>query len=338
MISRREVLGGLAAVGLTGALSGQSAPADSRIRLPKALTPGDKVAIVAPAGKASGQAHVTLAAAKVRSLGFEPAPSRNILARHGYFAGTDEQRASDMNDAIRDPSIRGIIALRGGYGAMRILDQLDYEALRRDPKVLIGFSDITAIHLAFVAEGVAAFHGPCAESSWSEYSRATLPVVTRNQPYGGCARVSGGDPLVELVPGRAEGVLTGGNLSMVTAMVGTRYSANLEGSVVVLEDIGEDSYRVDRMLTQLLLAGLNKAAAVVFGNFRPRARPGSELVDPSEFTIGQVWRDRAKAIGVPCFAGLPFGHVTANHILPLGIRARVDATACTLSILDPAVG
>lgn len=336
-MTRRELVGGLAAVGLTGVSVGQNEVVSRSMLLPRALSPGDRVAIVAPAGKADGQAHVTLAAAKVRSLGFEPVPSRNILARHGYFAGTDSQRASDMNDAIRDRSIRGIIALRGGYGAMRILDLLDYDALRRDPKVLLGFSDITALHLAFLARGVVAFHGPCAESSWSEYSRATLPVVMRDQPFGLCAGVSGGDPLVELVPGRAEGVLTGGNLSMVAAMVGTPFAPRFEGAVVVLEDIGEDSYRVDRMLTQLLLAGLDKAAALVFGNFRPRARPGSEQVDPAEFTLGEVWRDRAKAIGVPCFAGLPFGHLTSNHILPLGVRARVDSTACTLTVLDPAV-
>jgi muramoyltetrapeptide carboxypeptidase len=331
MITRRELLGAGAALVVP------TSPAEEPIRRPRALRPGDKVALLCPSGPAKDAAHLKEGADKIISLGWQPVIGRNAGAVFGYLAGTDEQRAADLNEALRDPQIRGIMALRGGYGAMRILDQIDYDALRRDPKVLMGFSDVTALHLAFLARGVVSFHAPCGESSWSEFSRATLPVLTSDQPFGTMRRNPGGDPLVTLHGGGCEGRLVGGNLSVLSALVGTPYAAPLEGSIVVLEDIGEDPYRVDRMLTQLLLAGLPKAAGLVFGNFRPRPRTGSEAAEPGrDFTMGQVWRQLAAKAGVPCFAGLPFGHVTGNHIVPWGVRARLDADARTLTILESA--
>lgn len=331
MMTRRELLGAGAALVMP------TSSGEPPMRRPKALRPGDKVALLCPSGPAKDAAHLKEGAEKVKSLGWQPVVGRNAGAVFGYLAGTDEQRAEDFNEALRDPEIRGIMALRGGYGAMRILDLIDYDALRRDPKVLMGFSDVTALHLAFLAHGVFSFHAPCGESSWSEFSRSTLPVLTSDQPFGTMRQNPGGDPLVTLHRGTAEGRLVGGNLSVFAALVGTPYAAPLAGSIVVLEDIGEDPYRVDRMLTQLLLAGLPRAAGLIFGNFRPRPRTGAEAPEPGrDFTMGQVWRQVAAKAGIPCLAGLPFGHVIANHIVPWGVRARLDADARSLTILEPA--
>lgn len=309
---------------------------------PPALRPGERIAIVCPAGPADDQAHLDRAAERVRSLGFEPVLGKHALARWGYLAGTDAERAEDLNEVIRDPDVQGVFCLRGGYGAMRILPQLDYEAMRKSPKVIMGYSDITALHLAYLAQsGVVTFHGPCAESSWTEYARGTLPVCQAAEAWGEVKNAASTEPRRTLVSGVAEGPLVGGNLTLVASMCGTPYLPSLAGAIVFLEDIGEEPYRVDRMLTQLILhGGLGEAAGIVYGNFRKRPRPGEEPPpdDPTlTFSMEQVHEERAKAAGVPAMAGLPFGHVADNHIMPLGVRARLDATAQTLTLLESAV-
>lgn len=339
--TRRELLVGGAALALAPAAMAAE-PAMRTPKKPKALRPGDKIMITAPAGAADGPEHLERAASRVRSLGFEPVISPNAGKRFGYLAGTEQERADDINLALRDSSIRGIFYLRGGYGAMRILPLLDYKAMARDPKVTMGFSDITALHLAFLRQSrVVTYHGPCAESSWSEFSRSTLPVVTSAQAFGPVL-VPATNPLNRqtFVPGRAEGRLVGGNLTLVASLAGTPYGAQLKGAVLVLEDIGEEPYRVDRMLTQLLLTGgLKECAAIVFGDFRDRPRPGDapETNPERTFSLEQVLRDRTAAAGVPSYWGLNFGHIGQNHILPLGCRARVDADTQSLELLESAV-
>ncbi|MFN7764835.1 MAG: LD-carboxypeptidase [Armatimonadota bacterium] len=343
--SRRAFLAGAAGLGLAGVgLSMGSDPVaePDEVLRPPALRPGDRIAIVCPAGPADDQAHLDRAAERVRSLGFEPVLGKRALARWGYLAGTDAERAEDLNEVIRDPDVQGVFCLRGGYGAIRILPVLDYEAMRKSPKVIMGYSDITALHLAYLAQsGVVSFHGPCAESSWTEYARGTLPVCLAAEAWGEVKNAASTEPRRTLVPGVAEGPLVGGNLTLVASMCGTPYLPSLAGAIVFLEDIGEEPYRVDRMLTQLILnGGLAEAAGIVFGNFRKRPRPGEEPPpdDPTlTFSMEQVHEERAKAAGVPAMAGLPFGHVADNHIMPLGVRARLDATAQTLTLLEPAV-
>lgn len=347
-VTRRDFLGkaaaaatGIAMAGTTQAQPG-GRPRNRKLILPPALRLGDKIAITAPAGVSNGQAHIERAMERVRGIGFTPVPSKNILDRYGYLAGSDMARADDLNAALRDPDIRGILYLRGGYGAMRILPLLDYQALRQDPKVTMGFSDITALHLAFLAQsGVVTYHGPCAESSWNPFAQSSLPVVTESTAYGLVPSTPVGDEFVTLVPGKAKGRLVGGNLSLVVSLHGTPYFPDAKGAILFLEDIGEEPYRVDRMLTELLLSRtLQNCAGIVFGNFRRRPRPGEEP-PPADardtFTMSEVLLNRAKQAGVPAFRGLRFGHLADNHILPLGVRAEINADACQVTILDPAV-
>lgn len=334
-------MGGAAiGLGLT-ALSAAAKPL-SRPKLPPALRPGDRIAITCPAGAADGQEHLDRAAERIRSLGWEPVFSKNALARHGYLAGTDQQRAEDLNTALRDPSIQGILYLRGGYGAMRILPMLDYRAMKERPIVTMGFSDITALHLAFLARsGVMTYHGPCAESRWSDFSRETLPIVTDSSPFGEVRHPAEGPARATLVPGQTKGRPVAGNLSLVASLMGTPYMPSLEGAILCLEDIGEEPYRVDRMLTHLWLSGqLKKAKGLVFGDFRERRRAGepTEPIDPiTTFSQQQVLMDRCAQIGIPAYSGLSFGHIGNNHILPLGAMANLDADACSLEIIEPAV-
>jgi len=340
-ISRR----GLLAVAGAAALGMGTEMAEARIhgaRRPKALKKGDRIALIAPAGAVSSPDNVSEAQEKVRSLGFEPVLGANIHSRSGYLAGTDQQRAEDMNTALRDPSIAGILYQRGGYGAMRILPHIDYDAMRRHPKVTMGVSDVTALHLAFLAKsGVITFHGPCGESSWSEFSRQSMPICTDDKAYGEILTPPDWPARVTLVPGHAEGTLVAGNLSLVASMIGTLYCPKLKGCILALEDIGEDPYRVDRMLTEILLSPRAEGLkGLVFGNFKQRLRPGEvpEVIEPDKtFSIDQVLEDRAKAFGVPCFANLSFGHIKENHILPVGGWVRLDATEKSLKILEPAV-
>ncbi|MCE9559912.1 MAG: LD-carboxypeptidase [Armatimonadetes bacterium] len=342
-LSRRDLLVGVSAsVIIAPAAASVNSVTAASFKRPKALKPQDRVAILCPAGAADGPEHIEKACEKVRSLALEPVVMPNALARFGYLGGTDQERAADLNQALRDSSIRGLFTLRGGYGAMRVLEQVDYRSMRRDPKILIGFSDITALHLAFLAKSaVITFHGPCAESSWSDFSRSTWPVLSDPTPFGMCRHPDGGMELTTLVPGTARGRLIGGNLSLIVSLLGTPFMPKLDGAILVCEDIGEEPYRVDRMLTQLALAGAgSKLRGLVFGNFRKRPKPGQipEVIEPDHtFTMEQVLLERSKQLGIPAYSGLSFGHISDNHILPLGTIVEMDANSRILHLQEGAV-
>lgn len=303
---------------------------------PPALRPGSRVALVAPAGPLPEGA-VDRAVARVREWGWEPLPGRHCRGRRGYLSGTDEERAADLDHALRSPDNDAVWCLRGGYGTMRILDRVEWEALARRPRPLVGFSDITAVHLALHRQGVVSFHGPHpATPEISEFSRAgLLPLLTRAEPAGVLPFPGGGPTRAETVAGgRAEGRLVGGNLALVAATVGTPYAARAEGAILFLEDVGEAAYRVDRMLSQLLLSGvLEGVAGVALGAFSECPDEGAEGLP----TALEVVADRLGGLGVPVAFGFPFGHVEESWTLPVGVRARLDADAGTLELLEPAV-
>lgn len=311
------------------------------MKRPKMLKFGDRIGIVAPAGAAEGQEHIQRVVDKVTSIGFLPVPSDGVLERSGYLAGSDEHRASELNAMIEDETIAGILCLRGGYGAMRILPRLNFSAMSHHPKVLMGYSDITALHLAFLEKShVVTFHGPCAESSWNDYARQSLRVVMDDKPFGELAFPEPSKtPKMTLYPGRAKGKLIGGNLSLVVSLLGTPYLPSLRGCLLCLEDIGEEPYRVDRMLTQILLSEASRGCrGLVFGNFRDRPRPGEEPTDPNKtFTLEEVLQDRAHHFRLPAYWGISFGHIADNHILPFGVEAELDADGGKLTILEAAV-
>ncbi|HEU0013923.1 MAG TPA: LD-carboxypeptidase [Longimicrobium sp.] len=302
---------------------------------PPALRPGARVALVAAAGPLP-EGGVDRAVARVASLGWEPVPGRHCRGRCGYLSGTDAERAADFNAALRDPTIDAVWFLRGGYGGMRILDAVDWRALADRPRALIGFSDNTAVHLAAQRAGVVSFHGPHPHTpEFPPFALdAFLRVVTRPGPAGVLPLPA--DARVETIAGgAAEGRLVGGNLSLLSATMGTPYQLRPEGAILFIEEVGESAYRLDRMLAQLRLAGVLEAVAgIAVGGITEVPDEGKD----GHPTAAEVLREALGGPGIPVAMGFPFGHVDDNWTLPVGVRARLDADGGTLEILEPAVG
>jgi len=291
---------------------------------------GARVALVAPAGPLSGREDLQRAQDNVRSLGWQPVTAAHVLARNGYLAGVDAERLTDLNDALTDEHVDAIWCVRGGYGAMRLLDGIDYAAMRRRPKPIIGYSDVTALHAAMGARcEVVTFHGPTARAALTPFSRASLErALDGGDPCGQAPRAE------TLVGGRARGRLVGGNLAILSALSGTPYEPEYDGAILVVEDVNEAVYRIDRMLTQLRLAGrLARCAAIAFGQFTdiPLDAPEESL---GARKLGDLLRETAATVGVPCVAGIPVGHVADQWTLPLGAQAELDADARSLRILE----
>jgi muramoyltetrapeptide carboxypeptidase len=298
-------------------------------RWPPPLGPGARVALVAPAGPLRGEADVERGVANARLLGWEPVVGRHVLRRAGYLAGSDDERLADLNAALRDDAVDGVWCLRGGYGAMRLLPSVDYDVLRRRPKALVGFSDVTALHAAVGRHaGLVTFHGPVARGALPDGSAASLRAAVVEQ-VSGCgeapeARVLRG--------GAAEGRLAGGNLALLAALAGTPYAPDLAGSILVLEDVNEAVYRVDRMLRQLRLAGmLDAVRAIAFGHCTDCPAES----DDGARTLDEVLAELADELDVPCVAGIPLGHIDRQWTIPLGAPAVLDAAARRLDVLAP---
>lgn len=259
----------------------------------------------------------------MRSLGLVPRIGRNAREKDGYLAGSDEQRAADFNEAARDPQVRAIFALRGGYGTMRILDVLDYGALAADPKVVLGYSDLTALLNAVTQRtGLVTFHGPVAAlSKFTENEIAWLRrAIMETTPMGDLHA-----PESEvIVPGRARGRLCGGNLSLVSALCGTPFEIDTSDALLVLEEVDEAPYRIDRMLTQLRLSGaLQRASGILMGRCA-----NCEVDEQHPYAarpLRTTLRDRLGDLGIPVLAQLPIGHDGEQWTLPIGLDARVEA-------------
>jgi len=315
----------------------------ARVRPPR-LRPGSRVALVAPSGPLLERDELARGEELCRALGFAPLLGRYAGARHGYLAGTDEERSADFNAALRDPAVDAIWCLRGGFGATRILDRLDLEALARQPKAIIGFSDITAILNAVSrATGLVTFHGPSARSSLSAFTRGPLErALTVAEPGGRLPRVV--PPAGVLVPtagrivtlrgGQAEGPLWGGNLCLMQCLIGTRHFPDLDGAILFLEDVDEKLYAVDRMLAHLRMVGaLDRLAGAVIGRFTLMERH----TQYGALGLDEVLDTYFGPLGIPVAHGFPIGHIDDQWTLPLGVRARLDAGAGELELLEPAV-
>ena len=300
------------------------------MRRPPPLAPGARVALVSPAGPLRGEEDVARAVDNARCFGWEPVVGEHALARTGYFAGPDDARLADVNRALADDTIDAIWCIRGGYGAMRLLDGIDYAALERRPKAIVGYSDITALHAAVGARcGLVTFHGPTARAELTPFSRDSLARALG--AGGGDPCGAAGDGARTLRPGRARGRLAGGNLALVAALAGTPYAPSLDGAILVLEDVNEAVYRVDRMLRQLLLAGsLRGCRAIVFGH----CTDCPEESDDGARRLDAVLEEVASLLGVPCLAGIPLGHISDQWTIPLGADAELDAEARTLAVLS----
>ncbi|HUU34384.1 MAG TPA: LD-carboxypeptidase [Vicinamibacterales bacterium] len=304
-------------------------------RRPRRLQPGDRVALVAPASPTKTE-DLERGADELRALGFEPVCDERVRARHGYVAGLPALRASALADAWRDPAIRGIIAVRGGYGSQQVLPLLDPRWLVADPKVFIGYSDLTALLAWQVTHGLVAFHGPMVEGRLAEgpsgYDRASLlAAVTRPVAMGTLAPAS----LEVFRPGEAGGVLMGGTMTQLAALLGTPFACiPREPTILFLEDVGERPYRLDRLLSQLHQAGMFRhVTGVLLGVF-----PGCDESGGGP-TARAVLADLFANFPGPVVFGFPSGHTNGpTTTLPLGVGVRLLAGgAPALSIQEPAV-
>lgn len=303
-----------------------------------------RVGLVAPASPPHEPEGVRYGIEVLQSFGFEVVQGAHLWARDQYLAGSDRQRADDVNRMFRRSDIDAVFCLRGGYGSSRILPFLDYEAIRENPKVITGFSDISALVLAIhTLTGLVTFHGPVAEQGFSDYTLAEFKKVMMEPvaPVSVAApppfersegQVERNNRLTRFVGGKARGRLMGGNLSLLTHLMGTPYEPDFQGRILFLEDIDEAPYQVDRMLTQLWLTGkLQQVAGVVLGKFSRSDDDGNS------FSLEEVFEQRFVPMGVPTLRGLMIGHVSDRASLPLGIEAELDVDAGTLTLLEPAV-
>lgn len=311
---------------------------------PPALAAGARVALVAPAGPLLELDDLRRAEELCRALGFVPVAGTHALAQHGYLAGTDAERLEDLNRALTADDVDAVWCLRGGYGVTRILDRVDFAGFARRPRVVLGYSDVTALLNALWARtGVVSFHSPVAREPMTPFARDGFArIATRAVPAGELplpsppesVLVPAAPRVVPLREGIAEGPLLGGNLTLLQCLIGTRFMPRLDGAILFLEDVGEDLYRVDRMLSHFRLAGvLDRLAGVAIGRFTEIGRRGAD----GAWGLDRVLRHYFEPLGIPAVFGFPIGHLDEQWTLPLGPRARLDAGLGRLEILEPAV-
>jgi muramoyltetrapeptide carboxypeptidase len=304
---------------------------------PPRLRVGDTVGLVNPASFLDPE-DVDIAKKELAQLGLNVKLAAHVRDRYGYLGGRDADRAADINGMFADSSVRALIAMRGGWGSSRILQMLDYDLIRRQPKIIMGYSDITALVLAIYARsGVVTFHGPVGTSDWNrftvEWVRRILfsgeAVTLRNPWYDLNYRVE------TLTAGRARGRLVGGNLSVLAGMVGSPYLPEWQGTILFVEEIGEEVYRIDRMLTQLKLAGiLDRISGFIFGQCKD-CNP--EEPDKS-LSFRQMLSEHIKPLRIPAWYGSMIGHMKDKFTVPVGVPVEIDALRGTVKLLEPAVG
>ena len=303
--------------------------------VPPRLPAGGTVGLVAPAGVLHSTGQLDEAVQALEGLGFRTKVGRNVLARFGFLAGTDAARARDFMAMVRDPEVDAVLAIRGGWGCARILPLLDYDEIAAHPKPIVGYSDITALLLAIYARtGLVTFHGPVGVSTWQGLTSGSFvrTLVDGVAPALGPETRPIRDRTETVRGGVAEGPVVGGNLSVIAGLVGTGFLPSFDGHVVFFEEVGEDAYRLDRMLVQLELAGtLADPAGVAFGQCSSCGSGGSS------WTANETIRRRLQGYRCPSILGAPIGHASPVYTLPVGLPARLDADAGTLEYVRAAV-
>lgn len=346
-MKRRNFLQTLALAGGAAALSPiKNLPSNlgqKKIIKPKRIKPGDRVGIVAP-GSYIDLKELLETVENLQKLGFKTYYTGNVMKRYGYLAGRDEERVQDLHEMFKNPEIDWIIAARGGYGCTRILPMLDYDLIAKHPKVLMGYSDITALLFAIYEKtGLIGFHGPVGISNFNDFSIDYMKKVLYSPDEGVVLRskkqqFDGQEIPFTVRSGKARGRLVGGNLSLATALIGTPYDVDYSGKIVFLEEVGEEPYRIDRMLTQMIEAGKFKnAKGIVLGKFWNCEIKKEKPEFENSLTLTEVIYDRLFKLGIPVFYGASFGHINNKFTLPFGVKAELDATEKTITLLESAV-
>jgi len=344
-------LGGLAAA-TAGASAAAAADANAQTAqtarmapiLPRRLQPGDTVGLVSPANASYERDPVDFAIESLQALGFKVKVAPHARARWGQFAGRDAERAGDINAMFADDSVAGIVAMTGGSGCNRIVDKLDYALIKRKPKYFGGYSDLTSLVNGIQRRtGLVTFHAPVAGSEWNEFSvehfkalvmNAEAPLL-KNPVERGDGLVPREDRTAMIRPGKARGVLVGGNLAVLTSLAGTPYFPDCRGAILFVEEVNEYIYRCDRMLSTLRLMGVfEQVAGIVIGKFT-KCEPGEGY---GTLTLDEVFDDYFGVLNVPVYRGAMIGHIKRKFTVPVGGLAEMDADAGTLQILGPVVG
>lgn len=303
--------------------------------LPRALRRGDTIGITAPAGGARRFEEAEEFQKLLESLGYKVKIGKVCTTHHGYFSANDWDRAQDFMDLIQDDEVNAIFFLRGGWGCARLLEFLDFKVIEQNPKIIMGFSDITTLlNVITTKTGIITFHGPSGNSSWNDYS---LDYVDRLLTKGEMVTYKNNPtdaPIRTYASGTATGQLFGGNLSVICGLVGSTYLPDWKEKILFLEDVGEEPYRIDRMLTQLRLAGIFKAVnGVVLGNFR---KCSPEEPDRS-FTLEEVFEQHFASEDIPVYYGAQIGHTRDKYTVPVGTKVKIDADQGTIELLEPGV-
>ena len=315
-----------------------------KIIKPAALKPGDRVGLVTPAGPINPEKFQN-AIINLENMGLLPVYTQSAFSRKGYLAGGDDERLADLHNMIADPEFKAIWCLRGEYGCTRIINKIDYNIIKKNPKIIIGYSDITALLLAIYAKtGLVGFHGPVAISDVFTpftasqaksvlFGNTSLPHEIPFQTQSVEKFAIGHEPYV-IHEGKSSGELTGGNLSLLVCLPNTSFAPSYAGKLVFIEDIGEKPYRIDRMLTYLLEStDLSKASGIILGVFNDCDTQDEE----SSMTLKQVLTDRLAPLKIPCFYGFTFGHVVDMCTFPVGIKANMDTSNLSVNLLEHGV-
>ncbi|NNE97972.1 MAG: LD-carboxypeptidase [Pyrinomonadaceae bacterium] len=310
---------------------------------PKRLSVGDTVGVIAPSSGVS-QSDFDDALQNLSELGFKTRAGKYSRGSNGFLSGTDRERLYDLHWAFRNPKLDAVWCVRGGYGASRLLPYVNYNLIRKNPKIFVGYSDITALHIAIFQEArLVTFHGPVGASNFTEYTKKhllnTLVNPVSNYEINLPLPPEGADPALYkakvIKSGRCRGRLVGGNLSLLSAMAGTPFGLkNVRGKILFIEDVSEPPYRVDRMLTQLRQSvNMRSLAGIGVGVFT-RGEPDPDK--PSQSLL-EVLKERLGDLGIPVIYGLSFGHIRDQFTLPVGIRAELDTSRSTMTLLEKAV-
>lgn len=337
-ISRRKFIPSLAAACMAPGLfsfTGEDHTVLPNIR-PNALKKGDLIAITSPAGVLRDFSQADAFANRLQSLGYRVLLGDTVRSKAGYLAGSDELRRNELMRFFADEKVKAIVCMKGGYGTTRIIDQLDYNLIRKNPKIFMGFSDITAlINAIYKKSGLVCFHGPVGNSSWNDYSLTYMNSVlvhahkTHYRPG-----TDNEDAIHTITGGKAEGELAGGNLSVLAGLTGTPFFPDLRGKLLFLEEVKEEPFRIDRMLSQWRLAGeLEKPAGIIIGKFRDCVAEEKDF----SFTCEEVLNHYFSALKIPVYSGAMIGHIINKYTLPIGVRAIMDADKGEIQLLEPAV-
>ena len=343
-MKRRDFVSTIGA-GIVASSNVQSQSKSSGLLKPKVLMPGATIGLITPATPVTNPDTLANAYRALKYFGFKVKVGKNVAKRTGYFGSPVEGRVDDLHAAFRDTEVDAVFAMRGGYGAQHLLDKIDYDLIQKNPKVFLGYSDITALHLAFNKHaGLVTFHGPNMLSEFTSYTQSNFKrAMFDAKPLGELSNptetnlIRPSHPTRTIVSGKAIAPIIGGNLTLISTLMGTPYEVDCRGKILLIEDVGEEPYRMDRMLMQLHLAGKFKDAVGIIVGECVDCKPSDYKPSiGSNFSLGEVLDAILGKLTIPVFYGLTFGHTDDQLTLPMGVVSEMDADRCSFAIKESA--